>query len=565
MAAAGLSDEQKMNYLFRGLIQCLSCLKEAPGLLIQIAKWNKHAELRTMVSAIGEELATQEEITNWKKVVAQKVQSTNMADELKVKKDIIKLQTRVNLRTECLTLYREEYLRTNPLPIQTRNADVTEYTLNAEKHYNRIQETSIEDLLINQFPIPLSDTFNSVTQFGKINSKLNDKADEQTLVLLMEYNTTLKERAEELKQRNDIAAKLIDIEENSKLKGNVSVINADLLGVLNKITGVVTDTVKLFKMTYVSQRLTGTVPVNGEELNALDSDNVLACQLSIISAKGEQVTVKAVMDYITLLQKSHSTDKELRDDPRHYLKRLNTLRQIESNLGINKLLMDEDLRTSIQLVQGHAENKRLFDTLKKQLLKIYKHIQDYNLDKDNVHDEVVVKKTKARELQLFSLNINVATMGDKSQMPVFMSLIKLILEETTSTTASEGSLKKPDSQDKESPQKKGHATRNCFRGRDFFLYAKEAQEAIALIASEGNNTVESNVVGEVSVASKRMHPHGKSTYVATKEVCGICHLRTSGKSHVPHCVEEKCIKCGYFGHMSMNCQNKPMVDGGIAM
>ena len=72
------------------------------------------------------------------------------------------------------------------------------------------------------------------------------------------------------------------------------------------------------------------------------------------------------------------------------------------------------------------------------------------------------------------------------------------------------------------------------------------------------------MVGEVSVASKRMHPHGKSTYVATKEVCGICHLRTSGKSHVPHCVEEKCNKCGYYGHMSMNCQHKPMVDGGIA-
>jgi len=405
-----------------------------------------------------------------------------------------------------------------------------------------------------------------VLQFGKIHNKLNDSADEQTLVLLMEYNIALQDRAEELKQRNDIAAKLIDIEENSKLKGNVSVVNTELLGVLNKISNVVTDTVKVFKMTYVSQRLTGTVPVNGEELSALDSDNLLACQFSIVSAKGEQVTVKAVMDYLTLLQKSPSTDKELREDPRHYLKRLSSLRQLESNLGINKLLVDEDLRTSIQLVQGHADNKKLFDMLRKHLLKIYKQIQEFNLDKDNMQDDEMVKKTKAREMQLFNLNINVATMGDPSQMPVYMSLIKIILDENTPSKGPESSPKKqPDNQaPKESPQKKGHATRTCFRGRDFFQYSKEAAEVIALIASEGNNTVESNVVGEVSVASKRMHPHGKSTYVATKEVCGICHLRTSGKSHVPHCVEEKCMKCGYFGHMAMNCQNKPMVDGSIA-
>ena len=199
-------------------------------------------------------------------------------------------------------------------------------------------------------------------------------------------------------------------------------------------------------------------------------------------------------------------------------------------------------------------------------MKIYKHIQEYNLDKDNVQDEEVVKKTKAREMQLFGLNINVATMGDKSQMPVYMSLIKMILDESTFTRGSESSPKKqPDNQaPKESPQKKEPGTRNCFRGMDQFHYSKEATAVIAQIASEGDNTVESNVVGEVSVASKRMHPHGKSTYVATKEVCGICHRKTSGKAHVPHFIEEKCNKCGYFGHMSMNCQHKPMVDGGLA-
>ena len=167
------------------------------------------------------------------------MQSTNMGDELKVQKDIIKLQTRVNLRTECLTLYKEEYMRAYPHPVHTRNADVTEYAVNAEKHYSKIKDASIEDLLTLPFPIPLQDNFDSVMQFGKINNKLNDSADEQTLVLLMEYNAALKERAQDLKQRNDIAAKLIDIEENSKMKGNVSVINADLLGVLNKITSVV--------------------------------------------------------------------------------------------------------------------------------------------------------------------------------------------------------------------------------------------------------------------------------------------------------------------------------------
>ena len=282
------------------------------------------------------------------------------------------------------------------------------YAVSAEKHYSKIQEASNEDLLTDQFPIPLVDTFNSVVRFGKINNRLNDSADEQTLVLLMEYNTALKERAQELKQRNEIAAKLIDIEENSKLEGNVSVVNADLLGVLNKITSVVTDNIKNNKMTYVGQRLTGTVPVNDEELSVLDSDNLLACQYAIISVMGEHVKVKAVMEYLILIQKSPSTDKELKEDSRHYLKRLNSLRQLDSNLGISKILVDDDLRTSIQLVQGHADNKRLFDMLKKHLLKIYKQIQEYNLDKDNVQDEELVKKTKAREMQLFSLNINVA-------------------------------------------------------------------------------------------------------------------------------------------------------------
>jgi len=82
--------------------------------------------------------------------------------------------------------------------------------------------------------------------------------------------------------------------------------------------------------------------------------------------------------------------------------------------------------------------------------------------------------------------------------------------------------------------------------------------------SEGDNTVGSNVVGEVSVASRKIHPHGKSTYMATKEVCFICHRSISGKAHTPHCIEEKCNKCGYFGHKSMNCQNKPMVNGVLA-
>ena len=79
------------------------------------------------------------------------------------------------------------------------------------------------------------------------------------------------------------------------------------------------DTIKNNKMTYVGQRLTGTMPVNDEELSVLDSDNLLACQVAIITAKGKHVTVKAVMEYLILVQRSPSTDKELKDDSRHYL------------------------------------------------------------------------------------------------------------------------------------------------------------------------------------------------------------------------------------------------------
>jgi len=43
-----------------------------------------------------------------------------------------------------------------------------------------------------------------------------------------------------------------------------------------------------------------------------------------------------------------------------------------------------------------------------------------------------------------------------------------------------------------------------------------------------------------------------------------CLLSTLGKAHTPHCIEEECNKCGYFRHNSMNCQNKPMVNGVIA-
>jgi len=148
------------------------------------------------------------------------------------------------------------------------------------------------------------------------------------------------------------------------------------------------------------------------------------------------------MEYLILIQKSPSTDKELKEDSRHYLKRLNSLRQLDSNLGISKILVDDDLRTSIQLVQGHADNKRLFDMLKKHLLKIYKQIQEYNLDKDNVQDEELVKKTKAREMQLFNLNINVTTMGDPTQMPVYMSLIKIILDENIQSKGMDSNTKK---------------------------------------------------------------------------------------------------------------------------
>ena len=552
---AGLDENQKINMLWRGMALCLVSFPDCPTLLAGIAHYNLESYIRSMSSNSSKDEPTAAEVLSWKILAKQELGVNDAKTKQTMGERMINLSNEQRTLEASVLFFTESYNKGYPKSPQATREHRDEFKTKQQLCIQIVSEATAEELLNTKFE-HWNDNFDSIKEFKKISKSIQTQDNRDIMCLMQKCMSDIEEHTAKRERQNKVKEELVNLQERSQQKENISSLNAVLLNLMNKVSSGIRDVAKQLKLNHIDVKLQGTVTINHHEVSVHDTNNKFACIYMVLKELGASVNSDALLYYMTTMNNNQSSQAELIKDPLQGMKRMNILKIVHDKLGMKQILDHEDTYWSLQLIVQHDPDSQLYQLLLNKFRKIHKLIQDYKSVSSFNDDSTTANKSRkmAKDLQLLQEGIQTSNLEDNSKMDMFIELQRFLtsnMKQQKATTSQPSTSKdKP----KIGNQMRNRTHQEYSRARE--LYLNKLMSEPLTHELKGHDSIKN-----ITFEDKYLTLDKKNIYTATSEKCHQCFIKKDGVAHVPACKENKCNKCFCFGHFPMNCQHKGGVDG----